>query len=63
MNKEVKVLLHKVRQQGCEVERARSGHWRILRDGQLIGVAPFSPHGDLWLRRLRNELRKKGVTI
>jgi len=60
MADDVQILIRKLKEQGFTVAQAKNSHYKVYKDGRLVGTLPATP-GD-W-RSLRNSiavLRRNG---
>ncbi len=60
--KDVRVLIKKVRKLGCEVHNHR-GHWKIYRDGTYLASLPGTPTDHRALLNARSKLRRLGLEL
>lgn len=56
-------LLKKAQKAGCFVERAGSGHWKIVTPNGTTTFTSFSPKNAGALRDVTKELKKAGVQL
>jgi hypothetical protein len=64
MNKDLKVLLEELRQQGCEISKGNGGHYKIKLPGGkgLVFASSTNPKGR-GLANMRARLRARGMEV
>ncbi|WIC89453.1 HicA-like toxin [Microbacterium phage BAjuniper] len=63
MNKDLKKLIRKVEDQGCEVRVSTKGHVLFDKDGQRVAVTGSTPSDKRSFRNLTADLRRAGYEV
>ncbi|PZG47459.1 hypothetical protein C1I98_13390 [Spongiactinospora gelatinilytica] len=58
--KEIAEIIRALTRQGFEVTMGGSGHWKVYKDGHLIGSLPATPSDDRGVRNAIAVLRRAG---
>lgn len=57
-NAAARPLIRWARSLGCEVERARSGHYKVKLDGRLVAVMASTPSDHRSMKNAKAQIRR-----
>lgn len=59
----VRALIDQCRAKGAQVNKLRSGHWQVRKDGKVVGGIPATPSDHRSLPNCRADLRRNGLPV